>query len=82
LGITIFRAVVISGGVISANRGGKLKTLSQNLGLGWFMLPFPKEPAIFDWFKYGWIYMAVALTYITGYWYIRAWVIYRQDDSN
>ena len=30
LGITLFRALVISGGVISANRGGKLKTLSQN----------------------------------------------------
>jgi CDP-diacylglycerol--glycerol-3-phosphate 3-phosphatidyltransferase len=79
LGITIFRALVISGGVISANRGGKLKTLSQNLGMGWFVLPLP---AWLDWFKYGWLYVAVALTYITGYWYIRAWLAYRQDEVN
>jgi CDP-diacylglycerol--glycerol-3-phosphate 3-phosphatidyltransferase len=79
IGITIFRAVVISSGVIHANRGGKLKTLSQNLGVGWFILPLP---AFLDWFKYGWLYIAVALTYITGYWYIRAWVAYRQDSAD
>lgn len=78
IGITVFRALVISSGVIHANRGGKLKTLSQNLGIGWFVLPLP---AFLDWFKYGWLYIAVALTYITGYWYIRAWVAYRQDSS-
>ena len=79
VGITLFRALVISGGVISANRGGKIKTLSQNLGIGWFILPLP---AWLDWFKFGWIYASVALTYITGYWYIRAWLAYRQDEVN
>ena len=78
IGITIFRAAVISSGVIHANRGGKLKSLSQNLGIGWFILPLP---SYFDWFKFGWIYLAVALTYITGYWYIRAWVVFRQDSE-
>ena len=78
IGITIFRAAVISSGVIHANRGGKLKTLLQNLGIGWFMLPLP---SYFDWFIYSWIYVAVAITYITGYWYIRAWVVYRQDSE-
>ena len=34
LGITVFRFVVIKDGVIPANRGGKLKTLLQNLGIG------------------------------------------------
>ena len=81
VGITLFRALVISGGVISANRGGKVKTFSQNLGLGWFILPLPKEPAFFEWFKFGWIYVAVALTYITGYWYIRAWLNYRETTA-
>ena len=79
VGITIFRAVVISSGVIHANRGGKMKTLAQNLGVGWFILPLPD---FLDWFKFGWLYVAVALTYITGYWYIRAWVAYRQDSSD
>ena len=79
LGITVFRAVVISGGVISANRGGKIKTLSQNLGVGWFILPLPTW---LDWFKFGWLYIAVALTYLTGYWYIRAWLSYREEVAS
>jgi CDP-diacylglycerol--glycerol-3-phosphate 3-phosphatidyltransferase len=78
LGITLFRALVISGGVISANRGGKIKTLSQNLGMGWFVLPLPTW---LDWFKYGWLYVAIALTYLTGYWYIRAWLEYRETTT-
>lgn len=80
VGITLFRALVISGGVISANRGGKLKSLAQNLGVGWFILPLPTM-ALFDWFKYGWLYMAVALTYITAYWYIRAWLHFRDTTA-
>ena len=80
IGITIFRGAVISSGVIHANRGGKLKTLSQNLGLGWFILPLPAN-TFFDLFKFGWLYIAIALTYITGYWYIRAWVAFRQDTA-
>lgn len=78
IGITIFRAAVISSGVIHANRGGKVKSLLQNLGIGWFILPLP---AFLDWFKFGWIYIAILLTYVTGYWYIRAWVAFRQDTA-
>ena len=78
IGITIFRAAVISSGVIHANRGGKIKSLSQNLGIGWFILPLP---SFLDWFKFGWLYLAIALTYVTGYWYIRAWVAFRQDTA-
>ena len=78
IGITIFRAAVISSGVIHANRGGKIKSLSQNLGIGWFILPLP---SFLDWFKYGWLYLAIVLTYVTGYWYIRAWVAFRQDTA-
>lgn len=79
VGITIFRAAVISSGVIHANRGGKAKSLAQNLGIGWFILPLPE---FLDWFKFGWIYLAIALTYVTGYWYIRAWVAFRQDSTD
>lgn len=78
LGITLFRALVISGGVISANKGGKLKSLAQNLGVGWFILPLPNW---LDWFKFGWLFFAVALTFITGYWYIRAWLHYRETTT-
>jgi hypothetical protein len=37
--------------------------------------------ALFDWFKFGWLYMAVALTYITAYWYIRAWLHFRDTTA-
>ncbi len=70
IGITIFRLVVIKGGVIPASKGGKLKTLTQNFGVGFFMLPLP---AWLDWFKFGFIGVAVVLTVATGYDYIRSW---------
>lgn len=71
VGITAFRGAVIRSGVIPANRGGKAKSLVQNLGIGWFILPLPDA---LNWFKLGWIYAAVVLTYVTGYWYLRSWL--------
>lgn len=71
IGITLFRGAVIRSGVIPANRGGKLKTLLQNLGIGWFVLPLP---IWLDWFKYGWLYVAIFVTYLTGYWYLHSWI--------
>ena len=71
VGITLFRGAVIRSGVISANRGGKVKSLLQNLGIGWFIAPLP---AVLDWFRYGWLMVAIALTYITGYWYLHSWI--------
>ena len=41
IGITIFRLVVIRNGVIPASKGGKLKTLTQNFGVGFYILPLP-----------------------------------------
>ena len=70
VGITLFRGAVLRSGVIPANRGGKVKSLLQNLGIGWFIAPLP---AVLDWFKYGWLMVAIALTYITGYWYLHSW---------
>ena len=71
VGITLFRGAVIRSGVIPANRGGKVKSLMQNLGVGWFIAPVP---AALDWFRYGWLTVAIALTYITGYWYLHSWI--------
>ena len=70
VGITLFRGAVLRSGVIPANRGGKVKSLLQNLGIGWFIAPLP---VALNWFKYGWLMVAIALTYITGYWYFHSW---------
>ena len=74
IGITIFRLLVIRGGVIPASRGGKLKTAMQGFGVGFFMLPLP---AWLDWFKYGFISVAIVLTITTAYDYLRSWYIKR-----
>lgn len=70
IGITLFRLLVIKNGVIPASKGGKIKTLMQNFGVGFFILPLP---AWLDWFKYGFISVAIILTITSAYYYLRSW---------
>lgn len=70
IGITLFRLMVIKGGVIPASKGAKLKTLMQNFGVGFFMLPFPTW---LEWFRVAFISIAIILTITTAYDYIRTW---------
>lgn len=42
LSVTILRFVVIKREIISANRGGKFKTLIQNFSVGFYILPLPE----------------------------------------
>jgi CDP-diacylglycerol--glycerol-3-phosphate 3-phosphatidyltransferase len=70
IGITLFRLLVIKNGVIPASKGGKIKTLTQNFGVGSFILPLP---AWLDWFKYGFISVAIILTITSAYDYLRSW---------
>lgn len=74
IGITIFRLLVIRGGVIPASKGGKLKTAMQGFGVGFFMLPLPLS---LDWFKNSFIAVALVLTIATGIQYLRTWYIKR-----
>jgi CDP-diacylglycerol--glycerol-3-phosphate 3-phosphatidyltransferase len=70
IGITLFRLLVIKNGVIPASKGGKIKTLTQNFGVGFFILPLPTS---LDWFKYGFISIAIVLTITSAYDYLRSW---------
>ena len=70
IGITLFRLLVIKNGVIPASKGGKIKTLMQTFGVGFFILPLP---AWLDWFKYGFISVAIILTITSAYDYLRSW---------
>lgn len=70
IGITLFRLMVIKNGVIPASKGGKIKTLMQNFGVGFFILPLPSW---LDWFKYGFISVAIVLTITSAYDYLRSW---------
>ena len=65
--ITVLRFHVIRRGVIPASRGGKAKTLSQNIAIVAFLLPLP---GILEFFPVTVLYIAVILTVVTGIDYI------------
>jgi CDP-diacylglycerol--glycerol-3-phosphate 3-phosphatidyltransferase len=67
IGITIFRFVVIKKGVIPANRGGKVKTIVQNLAAGFYILPLASS---LFWFRELFMGAALILTVATGIWYL------------
>lgn len=82
-GITWVRAAIAKYGIMAANKGGKMKTLTQtfalilfSLGLQW--LPGPVQVI-------GWLLMwaALILTVVTGIDYLRhAWTIRRQGKAD
>lgn len=41
IAVTVLRLIVIKGGVIPASKGGKLKTMLQGFGIGFYILPLP-----------------------------------------
>lgn len=67
IGITVFRLAVIRGGVIPANRGGKAKTMVQNLAVGFYIFPLSSS---LDWFREIFMGAALVLTIATGVWYL------------
>jgi len=70
IGITIFRLLVIRGGVIPASKGGKIKTFLQSFGVGFYILPLPHflHPL-----RDGFMAVAVVITIWTGFDYIAQW---------
>jgi len=63
LGITGLRFFVIRHGVIPASRGGKLKTLLQNIAIALYILPLTGAPATARFWVLG---LALVLTVATG----------------
>lgn len=62
IGITLWRLVGVDH-VVAASKGGKLKTVTQTLGLGMLILPLPYWVWPVEWFVMG---VAVVLTVYTG----------------
>lgn len=63
LGITGLRFFVIRHGVIPASRGGKVKTLLQNVAIGLYVLPLTDAAATARFWLMG---VAVVVTVVTG----------------
>ena len=71
-GITLLRWWLLRRGhVMAANRGGKLKTLTQSFALGLYLLWLPQMPTPVQWLA--WVLMGAAfvLTVVTGIDYVR-----------
>ena len=84
VGITLLRFAVLRHGIIPASRGGKAKTLVQTVAIGLFVLPLealPVAAAPADWLRWAVLYVAVALTVITGVDYILRAVRLRSTAS-
>ncbi|WP_425301281.1 CDP-diacylglycerol--glycerol-3-phosphate 3-phosphatidyltransferase [Nocardia wallacei] len=67
IGVTLLRLAVVRRGVIPAGRGGKLKTLVQSLAIGVMLLPLS---GAFQTAGLLLMYVAVALTVVTGLDYV------------
>lgn len=76
LGITLMRFLVIRYGVIPASRGGKLKTLTQGVAVGMYVL------ALTGWLatlRFWVMAAAVVLTVATGLDYVRQAIVLRRQ---
>ncbi len=67
-GVTAVRFWVIRHGVMAAGRGGKVKTLLQTLGIGFFLMPRWTLPEPQVWDAVAWVCLgaAVVVTVVTG----------------
>ncbi|MET9679023.1 CDP-diacylglycerol--glycerol-3-phosphate 3-phosphatidyltransferase [Streptomyces coeruleorubidus] len=75
LGVTLLRFVVIRYGVIPASRGGKLKTLTQGVAVGMYVL------ALTGWLatlRFWVMAAAVVLTVVTGLDYVKQAIVLRR----
>ncbi|MCX4883959.1 CDP-diacylglycerol--glycerol-3-phosphate 3-phosphatidyltransferase [Streptomyces sp. NBC_00847] len=76
LGITLLRFLVIRYGVIPASRGGKIKTLTQGVAVGMYVLALTGWLATLRW----WVMAAaVVLTVVTGLDYVRQAIVLRRQ---
>ncbi|MGI5392414.1 CDP-diacylglycerol--glycerol-3-phosphate 3-phosphatidyltransferase [Streptomyces sp. CA-251251] len=75
LGITVLRFVVIRYGVIPASRGGKLKTLTQGVAVGMYVLALTGPLATL---RFWVMAAAVVLTVVTGLDYVKQAIVLRR----
>jgi CDP-diacylglycerol--glycerol-3-phosphate 3-phosphatidyltransferase len=78
LGITVLRFIVIRHGVIPASRGGKAKTLVQNVAIGLYVLPLTGWLATARFWVMG---VALTLTVVTGIDYVSKAVTLRRTSA-
>src|SRR6059058_4714362 len=78
IGVTALRFFVIRHGVIPASRGGKAKTLLQNVAIGLYILPLTGWAATM---RFWWMAAAVVITVATGADYVARAVRLRRTSE-
>ncbi|GAB3813954.1 CDP-diacylglycerol--glycerol-3-phosphate 3-phosphatidyltransferase [Tessaracoccus terricola] len=78
-GITWLRAAIAKYGIMPANKGGKAKTVTQSLALILFLLWLPPLPEWIGYVAWGLMWVALALTVVTGIDYVRQAMGIRRD---
>lgn len=78
-GITWLRAAIAKYGIMAANRGGKLKTVTQSVALALYLLGLEHLPQWLQWVAQGIMWAALVLTLVTGADYIRSALKIRRD---
>lgn len=68
LSVTFLRFAILKREIISASRGGKIKTLLQNFSVGFYMLPLPSYLFLPRDILLG---LAIVLTWVTGFQYFK-----------
>ena len=69
-GITWLRAAIAKHGIMAANKGGKLKTVTQSVALGLYLLGLDNLPQWLAVLAFAIMILALALTLLTGITYI------------
>jgi len=80
IGITVMRLFLLRYLVLPASRGGKLKTVLQSVAIGLSLLPLDKLPAFVEYAAMTLMGIAVAVTLVTGYQYLRTAVRIRREE--
>ncbi|MEY3561567.1 MAG: CDP-diacylglycerol--glycerol-3-phosphate 3-phosphatidyltransferase [Actinomycetota bacterium] len=70
-GITVYRLVIAKRRIIAASGGGKLKTVMQIIGVSMALAPFDFLGPWWLWLTQVVIWFSVALTWYTGFQYLR-----------
>lgn len=78
LGITLLRFVVLRYGVIPASRGGKIKTLTQGVAVGMYVLVLTGPLASL---RFWVMAAAVVLTVVTGLDYVKQAIVLRKQGT-
>ena len=69
-GITVLRWAILKYGVMAANSGGKLKTVTQSVALAMFLPGLQFLPVWWDWIAWAFMIAGLALTVWTGLVYL------------